>query len=150
MVLIPQQLKTYAQVLTIAREIERGLIRKEKSQVREDMMKKSFLKENNKMPVMHPTNPSLTKRPHQFPQQAVCGHCQRPVHTRNICRVANGLCLTCGSGNRSLSDSPFRGTGNTLNKSTISSTPYKSGTTSIANTNIVKNLRTSWQESATP
>jgi len=65
--LIPQQLKTFAQVLTIAREIERGLIRKDKSQVRENMMKKLFLKEVKRRLVVYPTSSPLTKRSYQSP-----------------------------------------------------------------------------------
>ena len=61
MLLIPQQLKTYAQILTVAREIERGLIRKEKNQVREDLLKKPFHKNIKRRPVVHLVSPPLAK-----------------------------------------------------------------------------------------
>ena len=67
MLLIPQQLKTYTQVLTIVQEIERGLIRKEKSQVRKDMMKKSFLRDIIRKTVEPPTSPPPTKQINQSP-----------------------------------------------------------------------------------
>jgi len=40
--LIPQQLKTYSQVLTIAREVERGLEKKNLNQMRNQAMKRPF------------------------------------------------------------------------------------------------------------
>ena len=40
--LIPQQLKTYSQVLTVAREVERGLEKKNLDQRRKQAMKRPF------------------------------------------------------------------------------------------------------------
>ena len=49
MSLIPQQLKTYSQVLTIACDIEKGL-EKERSQVMNKTMKKPFLRGFKRIP----------------------------------------------------------------------------------------------------
>ena len=40
--LIPQQLKTYSQVLSIAREVERGLEKKDKHQMQNRPVKRPF------------------------------------------------------------------------------------------------------------
>ena len=40
--LIPQQLKTYSQVLSIAREVERGLEKKDKHQLSNKQVKRPF------------------------------------------------------------------------------------------------------------
>jgi len=51
----------------------------------------------------------LAKRPFQHPpQQIVCEYCEKLGHTRNTCRIANGLCLACGSDNNSIGDCPFK------------------------------------------
>ena len=42
MYLIPQQLKTYSQVLSIAREVERGLEKKSENQVQNKSVKRPF------------------------------------------------------------------------------------------------------------
>ena len=64
MLLIPQQLKTYSQVLTIARDVERGL-EKERSQMMTKAMKEPFLKGFKIMPPIRSSDTPLTKRPFQ-------------------------------------------------------------------------------------
>ena len=94
--LLPQQLKTYSEVLTIAREVERVLQRKQENQA----MKRPFVPMGRGVPFRaakiqrQPFRPA----PYQSAQSlTVCSYCEKPGHTRQNCRRANGLCLICGS-----------------------------------------------------
>ena len=112
MLLIPQQLKTYSQVLTIAREVKQGLEKKNRRHMQNKPIKRPFPQMNSGNPARLVGTP-LAKRSLQLShQQMVCGYCQKPGHTRNTCRVANGLCLACGSGNQPIGDYPFKRTWN--------------------------------------
>ena len=81
--LIPQQLKIYSQVLTISREVERGLEKKNHTQMQNRAMKRSFQQMGRGDPV-RPTGAPLSKRPFQLvplqmirltPPQTVCNYC---------------------------------------------------------------------------
>jgi len=43
-----------------------------------------------------------------LPPQSVCNYCQKPDHARQNCRMADELCLACGSGDHSLGECPHR------------------------------------------
>jgi len=113
MFLMPQQLKTYAEVLTIAREIERGFEQKRLIQMRNQAKKRPYEvelvdddDENDEVRVTH--DPRM-KRPFQPPlSQIVCNYCHRPGHYKRECRVANGLCLACGAANHVIRSCPYR------------------------------------------
>ena len=112
----------YSQVLTIARDIKRGLEKKERSQVMNKTMKKPFLRGFKRMPPVRPPGTPLAKWPFQSPQQMVCGYCQKSGHNKSACRLANGLCLACGSSTHALSDCPHKRLGSTtLTPSTLPS-----------------------------
>jgi len=67
MLLIPQQLKTYSQVLTIARDVERGLEKKNQNQIQNKPMKRPFQQMDRDYLVMEregsvrPSDDSLAK-----------------------------------------------------------------------------------------
>ena len=111
--LMPQQLKTYAEVLTIAREIERGLEEKRLIQMRNQAKKRPYEVElidddddDNEVRVTHDP---MRKRPFQTPlPQITCNFCHRPRHFKRDCRVAKGLCLACGSGSHAVRDCRYR------------------------------------------
>ena len=91
-----QQMKTYSEVLTAAREVERVLQRKQESQA----MKRPFVPMGRGVPFRaakiqrQPFRPA----PYQTAQPiTVCSYCEKPGHSRQNCRRANGLCLICGS-----------------------------------------------------
>ena len=110
MYLIPQQLKTYSQVLSIAREVERGLEKKNENQVQNKSVKRPFQLMNEE-DAARTTHGPIVKRPFRSPpQQMICGYCQKPGHLQRDCRRANGLCLICGSGNHLTSGCPFKRT----------------------------------------
>ena len=67
-------------------------------------MKKSFLKALKRTPVVPPMSPPSTKRINQSPLQVICNYCHRSGHTKQICRLAKGQCLACGSSDHSLSN----------------------------------------------
>ena len=113
MYLIPQQLKTYSQVLSIAREVERGLEKKSENQVQNKSVKRPFQLMNEEDAAWTINGP-IVKRPFQpsLPQ-IICNFCHKPGHYRKDCRMANGLCLACGTGSHAIRDCPFRRVGNT-------------------------------------
>ena len=90
MFLIPKQLKTYSQVLTIAREVEWGL---EKNY---DKMQKRLTKRPSQLmdgeDSVRLINVPLTKRSFQpsLPQ-SVCNFCHKPGYYKRDCRMANFL-----------------------------------------------------------
>ena len=68
MFLIPQQLKTYSQVLTIAREVERGLEKKRQGKIQKKLVKRPFWLMDGENPA-RPIGASLAICPFQpFPQ----------------------------------------------------------------------------------
>jgi len=112
MLLIPQQLKTYSQVLSIAREVERGLEKKSENQVQNKSVKRPFQLMNEE-DTARTINGPIVKRPFQLPlPQVICNFCHKPGHYRKDCRMANGLCLACGTGSHAIRDCPFRRIGN--------------------------------------
>ena len=64
MYLIPQQLKTYSQVLSIAREVERGLEKKSENQVQNKPVKRPSQSMNEEH-ATKPINGPIVKRPFQ-------------------------------------------------------------------------------------
>jgi len=62
MYLIPQQLKTYSQVLSIAREVERGLEKKNENQVQSKSVKRPFQLMNEE-DAARTANEPIVKRP---------------------------------------------------------------------------------------
>jgi len=114
--LIPQQLKTYSQVLTVAREVERGLEKKNLDQMRRQAMKRPFQQLGRGGPVRTARAPMVRKPFRSAPPQStqvvpVCNYCQRPGHLQKDCRRANGLCLACGSGDHTIEGCPLRRSG---------------------------------------
>ena len=72
--LIPQQLKMYSQVLSISREVERGLEKKDKHQIQNMSVKRPFQMMDEEDPT-RPSNGPIVRRPFRPPpQQATCGY----------------------------------------------------------------------------
>jgi len=106
--LVPQQLKTYSEVLTIAREVERVLEKKKENQMRSQARKRP-LELMDEEDADRATQGPMMKRPFQTPlPQITCNFCHRPGHFKRDCRVAKGLCLACGSGSHAVRDCRYR------------------------------------------
>ena len=109
---IPQQLKTYSQVLTITREVEQGLEKKQ----RDKMQKKSVKRPSQLMEgegLYRPLNASLAKQPlWPLPQYMIRGYCLKPGHYKRECRMENRLYLACGAGGHLIKNCPIRRTEN--------------------------------------
>ena len=90
MLLIPQQLKTYSQVLTIAQKVKQGLKKKNRNQMKNKAMKWPFQQIGRGGPVRIMGAP-MTKRPFQpIPLQMarpppICNYCQNLSHTQQNC-----------------------------------------------------------------
>jgi len=78
--LIPHQLKTYSQVLSIARDVEQRLEKKKRSELQHKLMKRQF-QQVNRRNLVRSIGAPVAKRPFQPPpQQLVRGYCQKPRH----------------------------------------------------------------------
>ena len=111
--LMPQQLKTYSQVLTIAREVERGLEKGKSNMIRNQTMKGPFPQTGRGGPFRTARIPTMRRpfRPAPFPVTqpfSFCSYCQKPGHSRQNCRSANGLCLVCGSRDHTIEVCPHK------------------------------------------
>ena len=122
--LMSQQMKTYSEVLTVAREVERVLQRKQENQA----MKRPFVPMGRGGPFRaakiqrQPFRPA----PYQTAQSSnFCNFCLKPGHTRPNCRRANGLCLWCGSRDHAVGTCPHNRIG-TANQ-TLPALPGPSG-----------------------
>ena len=83
--LIPLQLKMYSQVLSIAREVERGLVKKSRSQKQIESAKQTFQQMGQEYSVKPNCGP-LTIYPPQPPTQPIlCGYYRRPRHLQQNC-----------------------------------------------------------------
>ena len=125
MFLIPKQLKTYSQVLTIAREVEWGL---EKNY---DKMQKRLTKRPSQLmdgeDSVRLINVPLTKRSFQLSlPQSVCNFCHKPGQYKRDYWMINGLCLACGTRGHLIRDCPFRKIGNIVPiRPTLSAPPVR-------------------------
>ena len=96
--LISQQLKTYSQVLTLAREVEQGLERKNKKQKKDELVKRTFQHMNDENSIKSLDTLMAKTISQSFPSLAVCNFSQKPGHYKRDCWMANRLCLGCGTG----------------------------------------------------
>jgi len=129
MFLMPHHLKTYAEVLTIAREVERGFEKKQGDQMRNQAMKRPFVPMGRGGPYRAAkvlARPPFRPAPYQMAQSGpICNYCQKPGHTQQNCRRANGLCLVCGSRDHSVEACPHRRMG--IANQTMPALPGPSG-----------------------
>jgi hypothetical protein len=104
----PLQLNTYSGVLEAARQIENVVVRRNKSRSQNKSGKRPHpqANENTVRADEQKLNPPA-KRQLQLPAPPiVCGFCKKNGHYQRDCRLANGQCLICGSGDHQLIDCP--------------------------------------------
>ena len=111
--LIPQQLKTYSQVLTIAREVERGPEKKKFNLIRNQAMKRPLPQMGRGGPFRAAKVPTIRRPFRPVPFQItepfpVCNYCQKLGHSQQNYHRANGLCLACGSSDHAIEGCPHR------------------------------------------
>ena len=94
MFLIPEQLKTYSQSLTIAHEVERGLEKKNQKKIQKKLVMQSLHSMESEDSIKH-LGELLTLCPPQPPaEQITCEYCRKPGHFQVDCWKAKGLCVT--------------------------------------------------------
>ena len=93
MFLIPQQLKTYSQVLIVAREVERGLGKKHQDEMQRKSVKRPFRLKGDEDSVGSLDTPLVEQLLQPLPQQIRCGYCLKFGHYKRDCRMANKVCL---------------------------------------------------------
>ena len=107
MLLMLQQPKTYSQIFTIAREVEREPQKKNQDKIQMKSVKrpsKLMEDENSDRPMDTP----LAKQPlHARPQNIICRYCLKPRHLQHSHRKTYELCFVCGMGDNLESDCPF-------------------------------------------
>ena len=120
MFLIPQQLKTYSRMLTIAREVEQGLKKKNRNQIQNETMKRSF-QQMSKGNLDRYVSASMVAQllqpiPHQIicppSHKIACRYCHKLGHTRRNCQRTNRLYLAWGSSNHPLEEYTHMRSGN--------------------------------------
>ena len=128
MYLMPQELKTYANVLSVARKVERGFEKTQGDQMRQQVMKRPFVPMGRGVPfrVAKMQRQPYRPAPYQSAQPLpVCSFCGKLGHIRPNCRRANGLCLWCGSRDHAVETCPHRRIGTT--NQTLPALPGPSG-----------------------
>jgi len=109
--LIPQQLKTYSQVVTIAQEMERRQEKKNLNPMRNQAMKRP-VQQMGRGGLVGAIKAQMARRPFRpaHPQITqpllVCNYFQKPGHFQKDYHRANGLCLVCGFGDHTIEGCP--------------------------------------------
>jgi len=103
-----QQLKKCSQVLAIAHDVGQGLKKEKQEPDTEQGNEESIPTSGHKEPRQIYQYPAGQMTIPTSPQQSVCNFCQKPGNFQCNCRMANILCLACGSGNHLIKDCPFK------------------------------------------